>query len=125
LKKKILVVDDDPTTRFMMTEFLDALGYPHVVVANGCECLATLVTDPDGFDLILMDIHMPYITGLDSTTWIRGLEIDPPRSIPIIALTADTRYHNIADLLPFGMSDVLSKPVSMDQLDAKLSSVPA
>ncbi|MFK7753335.1 MAG: response regulator [Sedimentitalea sp.] len=121
MPKKVMVVDDDPTTRFMMAEFLDALGFEHSVVSSGSECLAQLMTDPSSFYAVLMDIHMPHVTGLDTCGWIRGLESDPPCNIPIIALTADNQYHRPEDVAPFGMTDVLPKPVSLDDLNEKLT----
>lgn len=120
MSRRVLVVDDDPTTRFLMKEMLEDLGYEHKTVSSGSACLAALMTEPNAYTAVLMDIHMPHVTGLDTCGWIRGLDINPPRNIPIIALTADNQFHSPEDVARFGMNDVLPKPVSLKALDDKL-----
>ena len=125
MTKKILVVEDDKTTRFMMSEFLYALGYDYVLVENGGACLAKLMTEPESVSMILMDIHMPSLTGLEATAWIRDSESDPPRTIPIVAVTADTTYHDVDKIRSFGMDSVLPKPVRIEDLEGIISKLAA
>ena len=57
--KKVLIVEDDPATQFMMAEFMDALGYSYELAEDGDICLDLLANESHRFALILMDIHMP------------------------------------------------------------------
>lgn len=114
---KVIVVEDDPTTRFMMSEFLELLGVDCELASSGFECLSKLVDNPKSFDMILMDIHMPKVTGAETTQWIRDMPVDPPSRIPIIAVTADGAYCNPDVLRSSGLNDVLPKPVSLNDLE--------
>lgn len=113
---KVLVVDDDAESRILMAELLSRLSVNHATVATPGECLARLVSNPTEFSLVLMDIHMPALSGVDVSTWIKGIEIDPPRSIPIIAVTGDESYHDEARVARLGMQGVLGKPVTLECL---------
>ena len=120
-QRKIMVVDDDATTRYMMSEFLDVLGHEHVVVSSGPACLAELTADPMAYNLILLDIHMLILTGVHTALSIRQFEKDPPQTIPIVAITADTNYHQPTRIKELGMNAVLPKPVNIDALHDMLS----
>lgn len=117
----ILVVDDDATTRFLMSEFLDILGYHCVTASNGTDCLEQLTAQPRLCDMILMDIHMPEITGLEASQTIRAFETHPPASVPIVAFTADTAFHASHKVMAYGMDDVLPKPVDLKSLKKTLA----
>ena len=116
MSKKVLIVDDDPETRIILSDFLTRLNVNHSTVASAAECLARLVSEPTKYCLVLMDIHMPSLSGVDARTWIKDSEIDPPRGIPIIALTADENYHDEDRIARFGMQGALSKPVTLERL---------
>jgi CheY-like chemotaxis protein len=118
--KKIIVVDGDPTTRCMMSELLATMGYKCETVSHGMGCLALLQTDPSKYSMVLMDIHKTSITGLDIVSYIRTLEEDPPRTIPIVAITADSDYHELQTVRNYGMDDVLPKPVDAALLNHTL-----
>jgi CheY-like chemotaxis protein len=116
MKKKVLIVDDDAETRMIMSDFLAKLDIDHSAVASAGECLARLVNKPDEYALVLMDIHMPTLSGVDASTWIKDSEIDPHRNIPIIALTGDETYHDETFIRKFGMTGALTKPVTLERL---------
>lgn len=118
--RKILVVDDDAETRMIVSDYLAQLDVDHTLVASAGECLAKLVKDPAEFSMVLMDIHMPSLSGVDASTWINDSDIDPPRNIPIIALTADETYHDVDYLSQYGMRGVVTKPVTITKLKATL-----
>jgi CheY-like chemotaxis protein len=120
MKRKVLVVDDDAETRIIMSDYLSRLNVEHALVASAGECLARLVNDPTEFSMVLMDIHMPMLSGVDACTWIKDSEIDPPRNIPVIALTGDETYHNEEYIARYGMRGVLSKPVTVERLQETL-----
>ncbi len=120
MTRKVLVVDDDAETRMIMSDFLSQLDINHTLVASAGECLARLVRDPEEYSMVLMDIHMPAVSGIDASTWINDSDIDPPRNIPIIALTGDEAYHDEKIIAKFGMRGVLAKPVTMNGLQETL-----
>ena len=115
-KPRVLVVEDDTITRYMMTEMCDELGYACETVAGGQECIELVDREPDRFGIIMMDIHMPRVSGLDAKVHIRASENDPPRGLPIVAVTADEHWHNPHRCREAGFNDVLPKPVTLNAL---------
>lgn len=120
MNKKVLVVDDDAETRLILSDYLSRLEVEHTLASSAGECLACLVNDPDGYGIVLMDIHMPSLSGVDASTWIKDSDIDPPRNTPIIALTGDETYHDESYVARFGMRGVLPKPVTEERLKETL-----
>ncbi|MEM7613613.1 MAG: response regulator [Pseudomonadota bacterium] len=116
-------MEDDPSTQFMMGEMLEFLGYPYEIAEDGEACMSRLDTMTDAFDLILMDIHIPRSSGLDTSLKIRNRSENPPRDTPIIALTADSAYHSADAVAPYGINDVLPKPVGLNSLDRLITGI--
>ena len=114
--KKILLVEDDEFTRFMMKEIIVTLGVEVEIAANGDDAHALLIKSPQEFGLILMDLHMPKSSGIQATKKIRESNNNPPSGLPIIALTADVNYHDDAVVEEMGMNGFASKPVTPGQL---------
>ena len=117
-KKKILLVEDDYFTRFMMREIIDTLGVDIDIAENGQEGCDQLTENPDAYGLVLMDIHMPKLSGVDATKLIRSSPTDPPRNVPIFAVTADVLYHDISTVSKLGMDGFIVKPVTPGELNA-------
>lgn len=108
----ILVVDDDPVQRFIAQKQLKILGLESQGACNGKEALT--LAGEQKFDLILMDIHMPVMDGLEATSRIRALERESKASpVPIVALTANP---NKIQCFEVGMTDYLFKPVLISEL---------
>lgn len=118
---KVLVVDDDAETRMIVSDFLARLDINHTLVASAGECISRLVADPDEFALVLMDIHMPNLSGADASIWIKDGEADPPKGIPIIAMTGDATFFDDDAIRTYGMEGVLQKPISLAGLQQALS----
>ncbi|MEN8951984.1 response regulator [Planktotalea arctica] len=118
--KKILLVEDDYFTRFMMREIIDTLGVAVDIAVNGEEGCEKLEKKPQDYGLVLMDIHMPKLTGVCATQIIRQSNQDPPRSIPIIAVTADEQYHDPSVVRSFGMDGFIAKPITAVELNGLL-----
>ncbi|WP_415920227.1 response regulator [Tateyamaria sp. SN6-1] len=113
---KVLLIEDDAFTRFMMHEIISGLGVEVESASNGEEGFRTLSDRPGEFGLVLMDLHMPIMSGLDATLKIRNEISDPPRRVPIIAVTADVTYHDDKRVEKLGMNGYASKPVSPGKL---------
>jgi CheY-like chemotaxis protein len=94
---------------------LDKIGYQADVAVNGLEVLQALERQP--YDLILMDVQMPEMDGLETSKKIRTLWPDEPR---IIAMTAYALEGDRERCLDAGMDDYISKPVRLEELQSKL-----
>lgn len=114
--KKILLVEDDYFTRFMMKEIIDTLGVDVDIAENGQQGCDQLDESPGAYGLVLMDIHMPKLSGVDATKKIRQNPKDPPRNIAIIAVTADEQYHDEAVVSRHGMDGFIAKPITAVEL---------
>ena len=112
---RILLVEDNITNQQVAVGLLERLGLRADAVANGAEAVKALETLP--YDLVLMDVQMPVLNGLEATRQIRD-----PRSavrnheIPIIAMTASAMQSDRDECLDAGMNDYVSKPVSREAL---------
>ena len=115
--KKILLVEDDYFTRFMMQEIIDTLGIAVDIAENGQEGCDQLDLYPGDYGLVLMDIHMPKLSGVDATRLIRESPIDPPRNVAIIAVTADAQYHDASVVSKYGMDGYIAKPITAVELN--------
>lgn len=115
-RSKILLVEDDSFTRYMMKEIIATLEVPVDVAVDGQDGYAQIVKNPKDYGLVLMDIHMPKLSGVDATQQIRSLEHDPPSNVPIYAVTADETYHDMAKISALGMDGFISKPITAGEL---------
>lgn len=109
--KKILVVDDNEMNRLVATTILQEYAVLITEAANGAE--ATALLREQDFDLVLMDIQMPVMDGLEATSFIRR---ELKSSVPVIALTANAIRGENEKCFAAGMNDYLSKPFEENQL---------
>lgn len=116
--KKILLAEDDRFTQFMMGEIISTLGYDFDIAKDGSECEEFVAANPDEYGVILMDIHMPRTSGVEATQTIRSHRADPPKNIPIIAVTADADYHDDHTIRKSGMNGYLKKPIIAAEINA-------
>ncbi len=115
----ILLAEDNEINQKVATTLLRKAGHRVDVAANGHEVLAMVRRDTS-FDVILMDMHMPEMDGLEATSAIRKLD-GPARDLPIIALTAAGALSDIQVCMDAGMNYFLVKPFRMERLRAILS----
>jgi two-component system, sensor histidine kinase and response regulator len=121
----VLVVEDNAVNQKVARRFLERLGYAVTLADNGSEGVELCRNGT--FDLVLMDLQMPVMGGLEATRIIRDIE-GLNRRTPIIALTAHAMIGEVDRCLTAGMDDFLTKPLLMDQLRqvlAKYGSPPA
>jgi len=110
---RILAVDDNPANLRLVSELLKDLNVVVVAVDNGADALKLCATEH--FDLVLMDIQMPGMDGLQTTKELRKRE-NPGSRTPVVALTAHAANEQKSKLLLAGMDDYLTKPVSENEL---------
>ncbi|MEQ6341484.1 MAG: ATP-binding protein [Gammaproteobacteria bacterium] len=110
---RILVADDNPINRKFMTTLLRQQGAKTTEAEDGQHAINAAATQC--FDVILMDIHMPVMNGMEASSRIRARESGGQR-VPIIALTADALIAERNDIGAAGMDDLLIKPVQEEQL---------
>jgi PAS domain S-box-containing protein len=116
---RILMVDDTAVNRELVRMMLQPLGFEIDEAAGGAEGVQAAMVHP--YDLILMDVRMPGVDGLEAARVIRATS-EANRRTPIIALTADVQPENAAACRAAGMDDVLAKPIVPQQLLAAIVS---
>jgi len=109
-KLNVLVVDDNETNHIVMSSLLDGVVGKIYSAFNGQEALDTLKIEH--VDLVLMDIHMPVMDGIEATIAIRTNPEDYP-DVRIIALTADPQYQQKRLCVNIGMDEAMAKPVKL------------
>jgi two-component system chemotaxis sensor kinase CheA len=115
--RKVLVVDDDIRNVFAMTSALELHAMKVMHAESGKEAIETLKREGD-IDLVLMDVMMPGLDGLDTMRIVR--QLDGYRELPIIAVTAKAMLGDREKCIEAGASDYLAKPVNVDVLLATL-----
>ncbi|MEM9622065.1 MAG: response regulator, partial [Pseudomonadota bacterium] len=114
----ILLVEDNPVNQRVASGLLKKLGYQAEVASNGAEAIAAV--QQSTYDVVLMDVQMPEMDGLEATRLIRQMDgVTQPR---IVALTANAMAEDRTQCLQAGMDDFLTKPVRFEDLRQMLTS---
>jgi len=119
---RILLAEDNPVNQRVATGFLERLGYQIDTVANGLEAVEAVRRQP--YDLVLMDVRMPEVDGLQAARQIRAL----PAPIPqprIVAMTAYAYQEDLAECLAAGMDDFIPKPIQYDRMVSVIGKINA
>src|ERR1700738_349291 len=114
---RVLIVDDNEMNRDMLARRLARKGYD-VLVANGAHELVERVKQ-DGIDLVLLDVEMPEITGLDALRILR--KVYSAAELPVIMVTAKNQSEDIITALDLGANDYLTKPIDFPVAVARIS----
>jgi signal transduction histidine kinase/ActR/RegA family two-component response regulator len=118
----VLVADDDPANRTVLTAMLDFLAVRSVVVEDGAQAIELL--ERQRFDVVLMDVRMPMLDGLEVTRRWREIEAGTSdRRMPIIGITGTAEVVDMRACAAAGMDDVLTKPFGVDDLRLLLADV--
>jgi signal transduction histidine kinase/CheY-like chemotaxis protein len=117
---RVLVVDDNRVNRLVGVRSVEALGASAEAVEGGAEAVEAVKNG--GFDLVLMDVNMPGVDGLEATRRIRRLR-PPAGQVPILALTADVMRQQRQTYLAAGMDGMAPKPFSPAELLAEIARV--
>jgi signal transduction histidine kinase/ActR/RegA family two-component response regulator len=112
--KRILVAEDIEINREILIALLENTGLTIDCVENGKEALDIIDVNPNKYDMVIMDIQMPIMDGLEATRRIRALHKHKSKKLPIVAMTANVFQSDIDDCLEAGMDGHLSKPLDID-----------
>jgi CheY-like chemotaxis protein len=112
--KKILIAEDNLINQKLIKAILSTTDFYSMIVSDGAQVLTEL--NNQKFDLILMDINMPILDGLQASKQIRELEINNNEHIPIIALSAEAESDCMGLLEQFGIDNYLPKPINRQDL---------
>jgi PAS domain S-box-containing protein len=118
---RVLVAEDNPTNQKLVSAMLDLKGHRVTVVGNGR--LAVERVAQEAFDVVLMDVQMPEMSGLEATEAIRKQEEGTGRHLPIVALTARAMAGDREQCLAAGMDAYVSKPVRAPELFSTIDTV--
>lgn len=114
--KCILLVEDIAVNREVVLGILEDTGVVIECACDGVEAVELFSVNGDRYDLVLMDIQMPRMDGLDATRGIRASKNPGSRNVPIIAMTANAFKEDVDLCLAAGMDGHIAKPVDMDEL---------
>jgi CheY-like chemotaxis protein len=117
----ILLAEDNVVNQRLVVRLLEKAGHTVVVAPNGEATLALLTQE--SFDLVLMDVQMPIMGGLETTAAIRTQEQATGTHIPIIAMTANAMKGDREKCVAAGMDDYLAKPIKAEALYAAIARI--
>lgn len=121
-KLRVLIAEDNPVNQQLIQKFLKKQGHATALAGDGCEAVHLWEQDPN-FDVVLMDMQMPNMSGIEATAEIRRQEEGSGRHIPIIALTASVLKGDRERCLAAGMDGYLTKPIHRNELFAALARI--
>lgn len=113
--KKILVCDDDFIMIKLLEDKIKSSGYEVYIAQDGSKALELL--ENNEFDLMVTDMHMPHVTGMELIDFVRN---DLKKKLPIIVLTKDSSENTTEDAYQVGADDYMLKPVNMNVLLIKI-----
>jgi PAS domain S-box-containing protein len=118
---RVLVAEDNATNQTLVSALLEQHGHEVSIVNNGRLAVARAAAEP--FDIILMDVQMPEMSGLEATAAIREAERHSGRHIPIVALTARAMAGDREQCLAAGMDAYVSKPLRAEELFSAIEAI--
>lgn len=120
LKIKILVVDDNQINRLLLNKVISKWGATADFAENGLQAVEKITTNRD-YDVVLMDVYMPEMGGIEATRVVRAKDEPYFKQLPIIALTASMLSAERVQIDEVGMNDFILKPFDPKALFDKLS----
>jgi DNA-binding response OmpR family regulator len=116
---KILVVDDDKTTRKLLSLYLKAKGYEVVTAENGLDAMEKLGTE--NINLVVTDMNMPYMDGIELTKNLRA--DDSWKDLPILMVTTEADDDERRKAYETGVDDYLVKPANAEQISDSIKKI--
>ncbi|MCK4750075.1 MAG: response regulator [Bacteroidales bacterium] len=118
---RALIVDDIFTNRLLLAEILRNMGIEFDEVENGKEAIQAI--EKEEYDLVLMDIEMPVMNGLETTKYIREKLPYPKNQTFVVALTAHNPQLFFEDFKDVGFNQLLTKPYNVDKINSLVEEV--
>ncbi|MDR0310724.1 MAG: response regulator [Acidobacteriota bacterium] len=121
----ILLAEDIEINREIFIALLKDTKINIDAAENGLTAVDKFKQNPDKYDMIIMDVHMPEMDGYEATRAIRRMDISKAKTIPVIAMTADVFREDVEKCLACGMNDHLAKPIDEAEVKRKISAYAA
>ncbi len=115
----LLIVDDILINRMLLSEIVKEIGCDYITANNGKEAIEQL--NKSKFDIVLMDIEMPVMNGLETTKFIRNKMEKPISDIPIVALTAHNPNDFFEEFSSAGFDELITKPYLINKIKSLIS----
>ncbi len=112
--KKVLIAEDSSVIQNLTRKILQAQNFEIYSAKNGQQVIDML--EKDDYDIILMDINMPVMNGMECTKKIRSMEDEKKKNIPIVAITGNAMNYTMEEFKEAGINDYLQKPLNFDKL---------
>lgn len=119
--KKVLIGEDSSVIQNLAKKILEFQNFEITSAKNGEEVLKMLGTKD--FDVVLLDINMPVMDGMECIKTIRGMKDEKIAKIPVIAITGNARNYTKEDFDEAGFNEMLAKPLNFDQLVSTVKSL--
>lgn len=116
--KKVLIAEDSSVIQNLAKKILEFQNFEIHAVKNGQQVLEIL--EKEAFDILLLDINMPVMDGMECAKAIRASEDATIAAIPMIAITGNARNYSMEDFKEAGFNDMLAKPLNFDALVAQV-----
>jgi CheY-like chemotaxis protein len=114
VQKQVLVAEDSSVIQNITKKVLQFQNYNITAVKNGLQVLE--IMEKNDFDIILMDINMPGMDGMECARQIRKLSDEKKSSVPIVAITGNAKNYTFEDFREAGINEYLQKPLNFDAL---------
>jgi two-component system, cell cycle response regulator DivK len=112
--KKVLIAEDSSVIQNLTRKILQMQNYEITSVKNGQQVIQKL--QEDKYDVLLLDINMPIMDGMDCAKQIRNFEDKEKANIPIIAITGNAKNYSLEEFKQVGINEYLPKPLDFDNL---------
>lgn len=116
--KKVLIAEDSSVIQNLAKKILEFQNFEIHSVKNGEQVLESL--EKESFDIILLDINMPIMDGMECAKQVRALKDPVKAKLPIVAITGNARNYTLDEYKAAGFNDMLVKPLNFDALVAKV-----
>jgi len=119
--KKVLIAEDSSVIQNLAKKILEFQNFEIHSVKNGQQVLDAL--EKEDFDILLLDINMPVMDGMECAKAVRKLKDEKKAKLPMIAITGNARNYSMDDFKEAGFDDMLAKPLNFDALVAQVKAL--
>lgn len=113
-QKRVLIAEDSSVIQNLARKILEFQNYEITAVKNGEQVMQ--IVDKEDFDIVLLDINMPIMDGMECVKAIRALSDKKKAALPVVAITGNAKNYSEEDFKTAGFNDVLVKPLNFDRL---------